>query len=88
MKKLALSLIFAAVLAGCTEPAEPVQSVDWYKEHTTERTDRLAKCRANPGELSETPNCINAERAESLADAGKRRGLNVQPMTGVKMGGK
>jgi len=55
------------VLVGCTEPAEPVQSVDWYKEHATERADRLAKCRANPGELSETPNCINAERAESLA---------------------
>jgi hypothetical protein len=88
MRKLILSLIVSAVLVGCTEPAEPVQSVDWYKEHATERTDRLAKCRANPGELSETPNCINAERAESLADSGNRRGLNVQPMTGIKMGGK
>jgi hypothetical protein len=88
MRKLILSLIVAAVLVGCTEPAEPVQSVDWYKEHATERADRLAKCRVNPGELSEIPNCINAERAESLADAGKRRSLNVQPMTGIKMGGK
>ena len=88
MRKLALSLVVAAVLAGCSDPAAPVQSVDWYKEHATERADRLTQCRANPGELSETPNCINAERAENLADAGKRRGLNVQPMTGVKMGGK
>jgi hypothetical protein len=88
MRKLILSLIVSAALVGCTEPAEPVQSVDLYKEHATERSDRLAKCRADPGELSETPNCINAERAESLADAGKRRGLNVQPMTGIKMGGK
>ena len=87
MKKFSIALVVAAVLAGCGENT-PVQTVDWYKAHEAERTAMIVKCKANPGELDASPNCINAERAESLADAGKRRGLNVQPMTGVKMGGK
>ncbi|EHR8682700.1 EexN family lipoprotein [Escherichia coli] len=87
MKKLALSLIVAAVLAGCGENT-PVQTVDWYKAHEAERTAMIGKCKANPGELAASPNCINAEQAESLSRAAKREGLNVQPMTGIKMGGK
>ena len=56
------------------------------KENTNERIERLAKCRANPGELADTPNCINSEQAESLADTSKRGGLDVQPMTDIKLG--
>jgi len=88
MKKLSIALVVAAVLAGCGETSEPIQSVDWYKEHKAKRAERLTKCRANPGELAMTPNCANAEKAESLADAGKRGGLNTQPMTDIKMGGE
>ena len=36
MKKLSLVLVVAAVLAGCGENT-PVQTVDWYKAHDTER---------------------------------------------------
>ncbi|EIM6481046.1 EexN family lipoprotein [Salmonella enterica] len=87
MKKIILSLVVASALAGCKqEPVEVVQSVDWYKENTAERIERLAKCRSNPGELEDTPNCINAEQAESIAESKKRGGLNVQPMTGIKLG--
>ena len=87
MKKIMLPLVIASALAGCQhEQAEVIQSVDWYKENTAERVEQLAKCRASPGELADTPNCINAEQADSLADAAKRGGLNVQPMTGIKLG--
>jgi len=87
MKRIILPLVIACTLAGCKqEQAEAIQSVDWYKENTNERIERLAKCRANPGELADTPNCINSEQAESLADTSKRGGLDVQPMTDIKLG--
>lgn len=89
MKKIMLSLVIASALIGCKqEPVEVVQSVDWYKENTAERLERLAKCRASPGELADTPNCINAEQATSLADAAKRGGLfeKVEPMPDFKLG--
>ncbi len=87
MKRIILPLVIASTLAGCKqEQAEVVQSVDWYKENTTERIERLAKCRGNPGELADTPNCINAEQAAILADTSKRGGLDVQPMTDIKLG--
>ena len=73
MKKLTVLLVVAgtlSMLAGCKEdkpatPAEVVQTVDWYKAHKTERAEVLAKCKANPGELAATPNCVNASRADS-----------------------
>lgn len=87
MKRIILPLIIASALAGCKqEQAEVIQSVDWYKENTTERIEQLAKCRASPGEQADTPNCINAEQAESLADTSKRGGLDVQPMSDIKLG--
>ena len=87
MKKIILPLVIASALAGCQqEQAEVIQSVDWYKENTAERSERLAKCRANPGELADTPNCINAEQAASLADTSKRGSLDVQPMPDIKLG--
>ncbi len=87
MKRIILPLIIASALAGCKqEQAEVTQSVDWYKENTTERIEQLAKCRASPGEQANTPNCINAEQAESLADTSKRGGLDVQPMNEIKLG--
>lgn len=87
MKRIILPLIIASALAGCKqEQAEVIQSVDWYKENTTERIEQLAKCRASPGEQANTPNCINAEQAESLADTSKRGGLDVQPMNEIKLG--
>lgn len=87
MKRIILPLVIASTLAGCKQDqAEGVLSVDWYKENTVERAERLVQCRANPGELADTPNCINAEQAASLADTSKRGGLDVQPMTDIKLG--
>ncbi|EMO4164944.1 MAG: EexN family lipoprotein [Gallionella sp.] len=88
MKKLSTLLLLAAVaLAGCNE-TDPVQTVDWYKTNASERATMLAKCKANPGELAASPNCINANRAETAVDGAKRGGLNVQPLQGIKLGGE
>ena len=88
MKKLSTLLLLAAVaLAGCNE-TDPVQTVDWYKTNASERATMLAKCKSNPGELAASPNCINANRAETAVDGAKRGGLNVQPLQGIKLGGE
>lgn len=70
MKKFVVTLMVVgalSVLSGCKEEkaVETVQTVEWYKAHKTERADMLAKCKANPGELAATPNCVNASRADS-----------------------
>ncbi|WP_165716351.1 EexN family lipoprotein [Enterobacter hormaechei] len=80
MKKLALSLVVAAVLAGCGENT-PVQTADWYKSHEKERREMLAKCKANPGELAASPNCVNARSAQSQVDLGSKNGVNVPAPT-------
>lgn len=71
MKKLSITLVVAAVLAGCGENA-PVQTVDWYKIHEAERSVMIAKCKANPGELNASPNCINAVTAANHLTVEKR----------------
>lgn len=88
MKKIAVLLVAAgalSMLAGCKEdkPAEVVQTVDWYKAHKTERAEVLAKCKANPGELAATPNCVNASRADSSTTwSAKGGGISpVKPLT-------
>jgi hypothetical protein len=63
MKRVrALLLITASILTGC-EQQEPVKTVDWYKANTSERLKTLERCKANPGELSISANCINASSA-------------------------
>jgi hypothetical protein len=59
-----LLAVLVGFVGGCTKEAvEPVQTVDWYKEHEPEMKAMLAKCATNPGQLGATPNCINANKA-------------------------
>lgn len=87
MKKLSIVLVVAAFLAGCGETSEPVQSLDWYKAHEAERTAMIAKCKANPGELAASPNCINATKAanELVLD---KRGYTKRAPINLSEGGK
>jgi outer membrane PBP1 activator LpoA protein len=57
-----LVMVASVVLAGCGK-SEPTQSVAWYQEHSKEHQEKLAECKNNPGELMNTPNCINAGQA-------------------------
>jgi hypothetical protein len=56
------AIILSVSLSSCKK-AEPVQTVEWYVEHEPELWAMLDKCKANPGELRGTPNCVNAQSA-------------------------
>lgn len=76
MKTIKQVLLVMAVVAGLAAcgPKETVQTVDWYKAHTAERDAMLGRCQANPGELADTPNCINATDARDAAMWASRKG--------------
>jgi len=57
------AVIFVLTLSGCV--GEKDRTVEWYKEHETERKAKIAECENNPGKLANTPNCVNARVAQS-----------------------
>lgn len=63
---LALCLLAGACLSESAY-AEVVHTVDWYYKHSFDRAALLSECRNNPGQLGNTPNCVNAEKADALA---------------------
>lgn len=86
--KFFIMLLFVSgtllILTGCKEErlTEVVQTVDWYKANKIERADMMEKCRANPGELALTPNCVNASRAASAIKWGATGGMKpIKPLT-------
>ena len=63
LRPIVVSLVLSGFLgvAGCTkESLDPVQTVEWYKQHEAERLAMATKCHNNPGQLEKSPNCINA----------------------------
>lgn len=60
-------LIFLILLIGCgpRDDIEKVRSVKWYETYETERTKKLAECKANLAILDGTPDCVNASLAEN-----------------------
>ncbi len=79
------SCLLAGVLLAGTAIAEPTQTVDWYQKHPSERATLLRECRNNPGELGDTPNCVNAEKAEAKEQIAKH-GFYLRPMTKKELG--
>lgn len=57
------------------------KTVNYYAEHNEERKAVLARCRDNPGELRETPDCVNAERADAKKALARRGHLDLKPLT-------
>lgn len=76
MKNALTLVVVVAALAGCNDTAEPVQTVEWFKEHKAEREAMRKRCHNNPGQLAADPNCINADKAQSAVDGAKRGGLS------------
>jgi len=71
MKNAILMAFVFTLFAGCESkkpeaPKEVTQTVDWCLKHDQERKATLEKCRNNPGELGNTPNCVNARTAGSM----------------------
>ena len=53
----------AAFVGGCN--AEETKTVEWYlaPENKAALDAKIAECKSNPGELWNTPNCVNARHA-------------------------
>lgn len=69
MKKLILSCLTTVFLFGCN--SEEIKTVDWYKQHETERNEMIKKCK-NEHSLDGTKNCTNALSAHSSISIGKK----------------
>ncbi|MDR2165135.1 MAG: EexN family lipoprotein [Zoogloeaceae bacterium] len=63
MKPRAFFLFAVIALATLTACEREVQSVEWYREHDTERMAVILECKENADKLNKTPNCINAKQA-------------------------
>ncbi len=66
LRPIVFGLLLSGFLGvvGCTKEAlDPVQTVEWYKQHEAERMAMIQKCMNNPGQLEGTPNCVNARGA-------------------------
>lgn len=61
-----LIIAVAAMVSGCQ--SEETRSVEWYRapENKVAFEAKLAECKNNPGELKNTPNCVNAFKAFEL----------------------
>lgn len=59
-------LLVSMMLAGCSiRDPQDVRSVEWYEENESKRAEVLAECMANPETADQTPDCVNARRAEN-----------------------
>ncbi|ARS53520.1 EexN family lipoprotein [Kushneria konosiri] len=79
-RNTAVVALIGLVLTGCFEDSSDtgsVQTVDWYKAHDDDRKMTLQACSNNPGELRDTPNCINALQAERALSSGEPFELNL-----------
>jgi len=74
---LKVAILFSASLTvfGCSQKEEPAQTVSWFQQHPDERKATVARCADDPGRLATTPNCINAQQAESIEGIGSFRKL-------------
>lgn len=63
----AVAALFLILLVGCEprDPIEEVRSVEWYETYDSERSKKLAECKADPAKLDGTPDCVNASLAEN-----------------------
>ena len=56
--------VAALLLAGCGDKSH--QTVDWYKAHEAERTEKLAWCNNDAARATDV-DCLNASKAKELA---------------------
>lgn len=66
MKK-AITLASLIMLAGCSQPATLTYTVEEFLADEGLLAEHVEKCRNNPGELGQTPNCVNAAAADGKA---------------------
>lgn len=57
------AIVAVFVLAGCS-PQEPPKTVAYYTANPTERDGVIARCKDNPGQLKDSPDCVNATESQ------------------------
>lgn len=65
MRRMAL-LIGLVALAACSK-SEKTYSVEDFLADEAVLAEHVERCRNNPGELGQTPNCVNAAAADGKA---------------------
>ncbi|MEB1609826.1 EexN family lipoprotein [Xanthomonas campestris pv. campestris] len=76
-----LTALVCGLSLSSQAPAATPKTVTYYAEHNDERKTVLTRCRDNPGELRETPDCVNAERADAKKALARRGHLDLKPLT-------
>jgi len=74
-------VMFICILgaAACSKQAETkVFDVEYFKNNLEAREKTLKMCRNNPGELEDTPNCINAEHAQEILNASRKKAVQFE----------
>lgn len=66
MRPFLILLTTLATIVGCT-PAEKTYSVEDFLADEALLAEHVEKCRNNPGELGQTPNCVNSAAADGKA---------------------
>jgi hypothetical protein len=71
-------LVLPALIAllGCDGgPQGEAPTVDWYREHASERDHQVQVCSSDPAAHKESELCLNALRAAELESVGSLRNL-------------
>ena len=57
-----IALALSVLAASACSKGEETRSVEWYRspENKAAFDAKITECRNNPGELKDTPNCVNA----------------------------
>jgi len=56
-------VVTALLLVSCSNDTQPAHDVKYYFDNPDTLKEVLEKCRNDPGNLEDTPDCINAEEA-------------------------
>ena len=74
MKINTLAVVLTLSAAGCTREADVAHhTVGDYRANKILRQETFKKCTNDPGTLSKTPDCVNAQEAERLESYGSLR---------------
>jgi len=68
--------VLLLALTACDRAPVPVaHTVSYFREHENERREILKGCHEDPGILAQTPECVNARKANLVQDIGSFRKL-------------
>lgn len=77
MNKTAIIMLIVGLVGGAggtylvatgisSVSTEEIKTISYYEAHPEERDAKIKECRDNPGELGDTPNCINSRQAVEI----------------------